>query len=248
MKEITAFSIRIANINDRPASELIPIFAYYLQEIEGLDSFSAIDISECFRELSIKPYSNIPAYLRKKAQAKPALFLKQKSGYILTKQTKEKLTLELSMPIDMPVSNALLDLSITDGTPYYIKGNAKQMAQCYECGLYDATLVLMRKLMETLIIECFERFGTDNTIKGTNGEFLYLSDLIPKYLNSPKWNASRNLEKNIVKVKKYGDLSAHNRRFQAKKSDIDDFKFELRQTLQEIILTIDYYSWDKSKA
>lgn len=112
----------------------------------------------------------------------------------------------------------------------------------------DATLVLMRKLLETLISECFERFGIDDIIKGNNGDFLYLSDLIPKYLSSSKWNASRNLDKNILKVKKYGDLSAHNRRFQAKKSDIEDFKFELKQSLQKIILTIDYPGWNREKS
>jgi hypothetical protein len=205
-----------------------------------------IDIVSCFNELSLKPYSNVSSFLGAKSKGKKLVFLKQKNGYTLCKQAKELLSIELSIPIDMPVSNALIDLSILEGTPYYIKGIVKQMAQCYECGFYDATLVLMRKLLETLIIESFERFGIDNSIKDSNGNFLYLSDLIPKYLSSPKWNTSRNLNKNIVKVKKYGDLSAHNRRFQAKKSDIDDFKFELRQVLQEISLAIDYANWNKA--
>lgn len=47
-------------------------------------------------------------------------------------------------------------------------------------------------------------------------------------------------QKSLESVKKYGDLSAHNRRFLAKKSDIDAFQFELRQALQEIVLTINY--------
>ena len=105
----------------------------------------------------------------------------------------------------------------------------------------------MRKLVETLIIECFERYGIDLEIKDPNGVFFYLSDLIPKYLASSKWNASRNISTSLTSVKKYGDLSAHNRRFLAKKGDIDSFKFELRQALQEIILTIDYQNWNKSK-
>jgi hypothetical protein len=120
------------------------------------------------------------------------------------------------------------------------------MAQCYECGFYDATLVLMRKLLETLIIESFARHGIDYEIKDTEGTFFYLSSLIPLYLSANKWNCSRNLQKNISKIKKYGDLSAHNRRFLAKKTDIDDFKFELRQVLEEVILSIDYHNWDRT--
>lgn len=84
---------------------------------------------------------------------------------------KERLAQELAFPIDIPVSNAFIDLSIVQDAPYYIKGLTKQMAQCYECGLYDATLVLMRKLIETLIIETFERFGVDALIKDVNGYF-----------------------------------------------------------------------------
>lgn len=248
MSDLDTFSLNIPNLNVRPASELIPIFAYYLQEVKGLSSFSASNIISCFNELSIKSYSNVSSFLSAKTKGKQAIFLKQKTGFILSKQAKELLAKELSMPVDMPVSNALIDLSIVEGTPYYIKGITKQLVQCYECGFYDATLVLMRKLLETLIIESFERFGLDNTIKDANGDFFYLSDLIPKYLNSPKWNTSRNLNNNIVKVKKYGDLSAHNRRFQAKKSDLDNFKFELRQVLQEIIFTIDYPNWNRTSS
>lgn len=247
MKDLPAFSLKIANINARPASELIPCFAYYIQEVEGCGSFTASHIAQCFSELSIKPYSNISSYLSVKSKGKPPLFLKKRDGYTLSKQARDQLVKELSMPVDIPTSDALFDLSLVDVTPYYIKGTAKQMAQCYECCLYDATLVLMRKLVETLIIECFERFGIDDIIKGDNGDFLYLSDLIPKYIVSHKWNASRNLVKNIKEVKKYGDLSAHNRRFQAKKSDIDSFKFELRQTIQEMVLTIDYPNWSRAK-
>jgi hypothetical protein len=246
MKALSTFSLKIANINARPASELILCFAYFIQEIEGCSSFTASQIAQCFSALSIKPYSNIPSFLSGKTKGKSPIFLKNKDGYILSKQAREQLAKELSIPVDIPTSDALLDLSLVDVAPYYIQSIAKQMAQCYECCLFDATLVLMRKLIETLIIECFERYRIDGTIKGNNGDFQYLSDLIPNYLTSPKWNASRNFNKNIKEVKKYGDLSAHNRRFQAKKSDIDSVKYELRQTIQEIVLTIDYPSWNRN--
>lgn len=245
--DIDAFALRVANLNTRSAGDLIPVFAYYCQEIQGKASFAAADINACFTALSLKPYSNISTFLSRKAQGKNNIFLKQKNGYSLMRQEKERLAQELAFPIDIPVSNAFIDLSIVQDTPYYIKGLTKQMAQCYECGLYDATLVLMRKLIETLIIETFERFGIDALIKDANGYFLFLSDLIPKYQHSSKWNTSRNLDKNIAKVKKYGDLSAHNRRYQAKQSDIDGLKFELRQVIQEMVLMIDYPNWDRSR-
>ena len=71
--------------------------------------------------------------------------------------------------------------------------------------------------------------------------------LIPRFVAADKWNVSRNLETYIKTVKKYGDLSAHNRRFLAKRSDMNIFKFEMRQVVQEIIMIIDYKNWNREK-
>ena len=115
--------------------------------------------------------------------------------------------------ISISVSDELFPLDILRNTQYYLEKIGFQMCACYEAGLYDASLVMMRKLLETLIIECFERYNIENEIKDNNGNFFYLSDLIPKFINSNKWNVSRNLSSYIKEVKKYGDLSAHNSGF-----------------------------------
>lgn len=244
MDALELYIRRIPEFNTKTPSELIDYFAFYLQQICSQSYFSAAQIKECFTSLALQPYSNISSYLGKNSGAK-GKFIKQKNGYVLSRVTKERLADDVSEIIELPVSKELIDLSIFDGAPYYLKAIAKEMIHCYDGGQYNATLVLMRKLVETLIIECFERYGIDDQIKDPNGVFLFLSDLIPKYLASAKWNASRNINSSLTSVKKYGDLSAHNRRFLAKKGDIDIFKFELRQAIQEIILTIDYPSWAK---
>ena len=103
---------------------------------------------------------------------------------------------------------------------------------------------MMRKLLATLIIECFERHGASADIK-ENNQFYFLSDLISKYIDSSYWNASINLQNNIGKIKTYGDLSAHNRRFIAKKDHIDKIRAEAGQVIQEIILTTNYTVWNQ---
>lgn len=242
MENLEVYILRIPDFDQKPASALIDYFAFYLQQVCNCSSFSAAQVKECFESLSITPYSNISSYLSKNS-GRNGKYIKQKTGYILSRTCREKVASEVSEVIERPPSDELIDLSILSGTPYYINQTAKEMIRCYDSGFYNATLVLMRKLIETLIIECFERFGIDQVIKDPNGVFLYLSDLIPKYLESDKWNPSRNIGNSLKAVKKYGDLSAHNRRFMAKRSDIDSFKFELRQALQEIVLTIDYGNW-----
>lgn len=244
MEELELFILRIPAFKDKTASQLIDYFAFYLQQVRAQSSLSATQIRQCFDSLSLQPYSNIPSYLSRNSE-KNGKYIKQKDGYILNRSTREQIATAVEEIIAPPVSPNLIDLSIFDRAPYYIISTAKEMIHCYDSGFYNATLVLMRKLTETLIIECFERYGIDSEIKDQNDVFFYLSELIPHYLNSSKWNASRNISKSLTSVKHYGDLSAHNRRYLAKKSDIDSFKVELRQALQEIILTIDYPNWQR---
>lgn len=239
MEELELYIQRIPDFKKKSPAELIDYFAFFLQNQKKQDLFSPAQIKSCFEYLSLQPYSNISAYLNKRS-GNNGKFLKKKTGFVLARATREQIAISVAEIVEKPISSDLIDISIFEHTPYYIKHIAKEMVHCYDSGYYNATLVLMRKLIETLIIECFERYGIDSDVKDLNGAFYYLSDLIPRYLLSNKWNASRNVTKSMEAVKKYGDLSAHNRRFLAKKTDIDSFTFELRQALQEIILTIDY--------
>ena len=241
------FVERIDTFDKLSYASQIQYFAYFLQIECNKDYFNAKDITDCFTQLSLKPYSNIPALLSKKSKGKDYeyLFHSTKGNYIISRNLKKSIEERLNVISFIPPTNELIDLSILNKTPYYIQKNAIQMAKCYDVCLYDAVLVLMRKLFETLIIETFERYGCDDSIKDSNGVFFYLSDLIPAYLNSDKWNSSRNIGASLKVIKKYGDLSAHNRRFLAQKSDIEKIKSDMRQAIQEIVLTIDYPNWNK---
>ena len=244
---LESFIKKIPDFITKTSREMIVYFAYYCLHSEGAQQIKAKQVEDCFAALSIKPYSNVAAYLRDHSKGRDSFFIKSKDGYTLQRNLVDMIKKELDEDFEVVVTDGILPLDILDTAPYYIQRVAKQMNQCYECRLYDATLVMMRKLVETLIIECFERYSKDATIKDNVGQFYYLSDLIPKFVASDKWNVSRNLETNVRKVKKYGDLSAHNRRFLAKKSDMEEFKFELRQTVQEIILIIDYPNWNREQ-
>lgn len=140
-------------------------------------------------------------------------------------------------------SNAyLFPTELLIDTRGYIQNIASQAILCYDYGLYDASLVMMRKLIETLIIELFEFEGISEKIKNKDGYFLYLSDLIDKLQSEKKWNLSRNTQQSLPNIKKYGDLSAHNRRFSAKKTEMEKLKYDLRIVIEELVHLIDYPS------
>ncbi len=137
----------------------------------------------------------------------------------------------------------LFPTELFDNTRGYLIRVANQAVESYKNGSYDGSFILCRKLLETLIIECFERFKIEEHIKNENGDYFQLSDLINNFLKETSWTLSRNTKQAIPEIKKIADRSAHNRRFVARKGDIDGIKDDLRVVIEEIIQIIDYKNW-----
>lgn len=132
--------------------------------------------------------------------------------------------------------DAALPCSLFEGTREYLETIARQINGCYASGWFDACAVMIRRLVETLVIEAFESNKLESKIKGTTGDYLHLRDLVTKALNEPSWNLGRNVKTALPQLKDVGDLSAHSRRFIAQAGDIDRLIPALRLVAQEFIL------------
>lgn len=124
----------------------------------------------------------------------------------------------------------------------YIGRIANQVNGCYEQGWYDGCAVMMRRLLETLIIEVFEHFNLSHHIKNKNDDFLYLADLIAAMLAERAWNLGRNAKVALPRLKSLGDQSAHSRRFVAHREDVDKVQADFRVVVQELIYLADLAS------
>lgn len=131
-------------------------------------------------------------------------------------------------------SQQVLAFSIVSGTRGYIEKVVNQINSTYEVGAYDACAVMIRRLIETLIIEAFESHGIDSKIKNANGDFYHLRDLITHTLNET-WNLGRNAKRALPKLKDIGDKSAHSRRYLAHRQDIDKLVDDIRTVSQELV-------------
>lgn len=240
METLEQFVSRIDEFDKKKASELIDYFSFYLLKVTGQNSVNAPDIEYCFDELEIKKYSNIQQYFRNSLRGKQPKFLKKKDGYILSRSRSKEILAQLGITQRPEASSKFFSLNILKNTRGYIENIAEQVIICYDIGVYDGSLVLLRKLIETLIIELFEKNNIENKIKGKDGHYLYLSDLIPKLIDEKTWNLSRNTTKSLPRIKKYGDLSAHNRRFSADKNILDGLKDDIRLVIEELVHMIKY--------
>jgi len=135
----------------------------------------------------------------------------------------------------IPKNQAVLPHALVKNTRGYIERVVYQINGSYEKGWFDACAVMMRRLLETLIIEVFEEFKIANKIKNSNGDFLYLADLISATLSEPSWNLGRNTKSALPKLKNIGDQSAHSRRFNANREDIDKILPDFRTSSQELL-------------
>jgi hypothetical protein len=133
-----------------------------------------------------------------------------------------------------PESEQVLPHSLVRGTRGYIEKIVIQINGSYERGWFDACAVMIRRLLETLIIEAFEHHKLAPTIQNPAGDFLYLRDLITKTLAERSWNLSRNSKAALPRLKDIGDKSAHSRRYNAHRADIQSSIADLRVVVQEL--------------
>jgi hypothetical protein len=129
----------------------------------------------------------------------------------------------------------IIIVSLVRGTRGYIERVSNQINGAYENGWYDACAVMLRRLIETLIIEAFEYHKIAAKIQNANGDFFYLRDLIDKTLAEPAWNLGRNARQALPKLKDIGDKSAHSRRYIAQRGDIQPLLSDVRTVIQELL-------------
>ena len=95
--------------------------------------------------------------------------------------------------------------------------------------------VMSRRLLETLLIEAFETLGEADALKDGEGNFRMLSGMLAVVDGSNQIALSRNGMKGLRDFKRLGDLSAHNRRFNARKDDIERIRDGIRIVSEELL-------------
>lgn len=132
-------------------------------------------------------------------------------------------------------SDAVIDNDLFNNAKGYIKNVVLQLNASYHYSLFDCCAVMCRRLLETLIIETYEALKRSDEIKDHDDYYLMFSGLLSYLENDNQINVSRNTLKGLKAFKKLGDLSSHNRRFNARQLDIDRIRDDLRISCEELL-------------
>lgn len=132
-------------------------------------------------------------------------------------------------------SSSVLPTELFRGTRGYLEKVVYQLNASYDATLYDCCAVMCRRTLETLLIEVYEHVNRADEIKGADGHFLMFAGLLSFFESDKAFNPSRNGLRGLREVKTLGDLAAHNRRFNARKDDIDRLREGLRIAAEELL-------------
>lgn len=116
----------------------------------------------------------------------------------------------------------------------YFERMVHQINGAYDYEFFDCCAVLCRRMMESLIIQVFLSKGLGDEIR-QDGLFIQLEQLIAHITNHKAITLGRNAPKDMKYIKDLGDTAAHDRNYITPQQDIDDLKFKIRRTIQELI-------------
>jgi hypothetical protein len=160
-------------------------------------------------------------------------------GEILTRtKALQKSLDDIGLPpseVQPSKSDPVLPRSLFKQAPPYVRDIVHQRNTSYTHACYDASAVMARRLIESLIVEAFEHSGIGTKIKDNNGNYWMLEKLVNITLAETTWNLNKNSKKGLKDLKTVGDQSAHSRSYTARREYIDDLKIDLRTVAEQLL-------------
>jgi hypothetical protein len=183
------------------------------------------------------PTQNISRLNARLAEDRRATKTGQTGGWRLHPKARKGLSEEygdLVAPLPPEDTGAVIPTSLVKARAY-LERVVYQINAAYDTHLFDCCAVMCRRLVESLIIEVYDRAGRADEIRGSDRQFLQLNGLLSYFENDMSFSTGRNALQGLRDFKKLGDLSAHNRRFNARKDDIDRVRDGLRIAVEELV-------------
>jgi len=236
MDNISGFVLRVAELEDSLRDRAIALI-WYLTEI----SKAEVSIKEVPGLLVKHGLSKAPNASRvmSDVRADKRVHCDMKSGLC-----KIMLPYIPSLYERYPVATSPINLfhreivneSDYSGTRDYIVSLIREINASYNSSLFDGCAVLMRRIIESLIIETYvtKGFNAAIVIPGT-GEFMMLKGLVGVVQAGSPVKFSRGLGKILEGIKDIGDRAAHHRTYITKKQDVDKIITEFNVALDELI-------------
>jgi Domain of unknown function (DUF4145) len=235
--DLAEFCARLARIEGADPAELaLGILCWHDRQSPGRQ-MSTWDITKV---LTAHGLANPNRAVLASKLSKSALTLKVGGDFRLRAGAQNAIRERLSAAFDavLPEVNqevGFLPREVWKDTRGYLENVCVQMNGCYQFAFYDASSVMVRRALETLIIEAYEHLNRDAEIRDADGNYLMLGELVNKSTAPSGLTLGREAKASLKEIKKLGDRSAHNRRYNAVKADLDAIRSGVRVAVDELI-------------
>lgn len=217
---------------------LVELIVYHRTALQGLPSCDPKDVRAGFVELGLPAPSRVTSYLSEGASKKHSQFLRAGGGgYTMHRNALQRLSKLFDEAPPLRDTRSVFEIISPDdhsGGRAYLRSLIEQINGTYSFGFYDATAVLMRRLMETVLIDALLEAGAESEIVDGNGNYVSLNGLISTAQNPARIRLSRGQGKTMDSVKDVGDAAAHSKTYLTKKSDIDHLQSKYRRLIAEL--------------
>lgn len=237
MPDFNEFCQRLAGLSELGNTQKALAILWWHDQEDSSCELSASALRSLLREHGLGSPST--TYLKRKlTQSK--LTLKGATGFRLNARARTEIHELVQDALDLQPTSVdsgaeYLPKPVWEATRGYLEKISVQLNGCYFHGYYDAAAVMVRRIFETLMIEAYEHMSRQKEIQGPDGNYFMLGALTNQAVGENGLNLGREARDTLRNVKVLGDRSAHNRRFVAKKVDMDRLRSGVRVTFEELV-------------
>lgn len=235
--DVDTFCERLAKLEGLSAKELAEAILWYLDRLEPGSERTPGELSRLIEKHGLgKPHST--ALGRNLAKSPRAM--KGKVGYKIKAASRKTVQDELAqiladIPPEIDVRAGYLPEAVWKGTRGYIETVCYELNGCVQMHFFNAAAVLIRRLIETLIIEAYVSASRENEIQDASGNYFMLAGLVGSAKQNPGLQLGRDAKRAMDSVKELGDRAAHNPRFRATAGDLEKVESGVRVLADELI-------------
>lgn len=135
-----------------------------------------------------------------------------------------------------PPSDSFIAADVFDGQPDYVVRLIPQINGCWDRLYYEACSVLLRRLIETLIVQLYHQRGWLDELKDpATQDFVTLKNMVNKVCGDQRIGLDGKAHKTLKKLKELGDIAAHDFRVRIRKSDLERVRSDVRFTCERLM-------------
>lgn len=228
----------LASLSNKKELEKIECLAFYFSENKGQAEFTVSDMSSILVGLG---FAKPNASRLKDKLIKSRLFVKGSKKELFRLSVKRINQLREAFPGLSESEEVISDDSLLpeilfkEAKRNYLLKCAQQVNAAYENNLFDACALMMRRLLEILLIHCFEEAAIEDQVKDADGNYQNLKVLINKAKSKAEIPLSPDAKKDIDNFRELGNLSAHRVKYNCRRDDIRPLRIGYRAIVEDLL-------------